>query len=125
MKTTYICHRSGFYVEKGCGMRHLKTQGSRKIKSVCPSEIKVILLQNGTVNVNFIEIHIGHNNDLGHVNISKNEKMEIASNIASKIPLASILDDVRESVINNELERIYLLTRKDLNNISQCFNLNL
>lgn len=106
-------------------MRHLKTQVSRKINGLCPFQINVTILESGRVNVNFIETHIGHDNVLRHVNISKNEKIEIANKIASKIPLTSILDDVRDSLTNNELERIHILTRKDLNNISQCFNLNL
>lgn len=33
-KTTYVCHRSGFYAKKGQDMRHLKTQGSKKIITV-------------------------------------------------------------------------------------------
>ncbi|XP_050498322.1 uncharacterized protein LOC126879297 [Diabrotica virgifera virgifera] len=124
-KHSYICHRSGFYVKKGKDMRYLKTKGSRKINGICPSQLKVCILpENGNVKINFIQTHIGHDNDLGHLNITKNEKIEIASKIASKIPLVSILDEIRDSVTNNKLERMHILTRKDLHNISQTFNLN-
>ncbi|XP_050506252.1 uncharacterized protein LOC126884365 [Diabrotica virgifera virgifera] len=124
-KQSYICHRSGFYVKKGKDMRYLKTKGSRKINGICPSRLKVCILpENGNVKINFIQTHIGHDNDLGHLNITKNEKIEIASKIASKIPLVCILDEIRDSVTNNKLERMHILTRKDLHNISQTFNLN-
>jgi hypothetical protein len=38
----YYCHRSGNYIPRGNGLRHLKTQGSNKINAYCPASIKVI-----------------------------------------------------------------------------------
>nr|XP_015839955.1 PREDICTED: uncharacterized protein LOC107398907 isoform X2 [Tribolium castaneum] len=120
----YVCHRSGFDVKKGEGLRHLKTQGSNKINGICPSEILLKIQDDGTHNVIFIETHIGHDNELGHLNLTDSQRMDLASKIASKVPFASILDDVRNSVTGNNLERMHLLSRKDLHNITQLFNLN-
>lgn len=50
--------------------------------------------------------------------------MEIASKIASKVSFRSILDDIRDSVSDDKLERIHLLTNKDLHNIVYAFHLN-
>ncbi|EEZ98894.1 hypothetical protein TcasGA2_TC004509 [Tribolium castaneum] len=121
----YACHRSGFYVKKGERLRHLKTQGSNKINGICPSEILVKIQNDGTHNGIFIETHIGqHDNQLGHLNLTDSQRMDLASKIASKVPFASILDDIRDSVTGNNLERMHLLFRKDLHNTTQLFNLN-
>nr|CAI5819381.1 unnamed protein product [Callosobruchus analis] len=80
---TYICHRSGFYVKKAQDIRHLKTQAKKLMEYV--------LLKSN----NFIQTHVGHSNALGHLNIAASEKLEIACKLASKIALASVLDDKR------------------------------
>ncbi|KAB0804500.1 hypothetical protein PPYR_01470 [Photinus pyralis] len=74
----YVCHRSGYYKRKGKGIRHIKTQGTKKIDGFCPAGIK----------------------------------------------LTVILDEVRDSICNSELDRTHLLTKKDLHNIQQTLNLN-
>nr|CAI5837169.1 unnamed protein product [Callosobruchus analis] len=50
--------------------------------------------------------------------------MTIAEKMAENVPLPAILDKIRDSVANEKLERIHLLTKKDLHNISQTYNLN-
>lgn len=122
-KTVYICQRSGFYIVKGSRKRHLKIQGSKKINGICPSEMHVAVLKNGEHKVIFTETHVGHDNDLGHLNLTVTQTMEVAGKIATKAPFSCILDDIRDSVTNNKLERIHLLTKKDLHNITQTFNL--
>ena len=86
---------------------------------MCPSELYVKVFQNGMHEVNYTETHVGHDDDLGHLNLTV-----AAGKIISKVPFLSILEDVRNSVTNNKLERINLLTKKDLYNITQTFNLN-
>lgn len=56
--------------------------------------------------------------------MTSHERKVIAQKIASKIPFSDILDEIRDSVTNCELERIHLLNRKDLYNIEQSFKLN-
>nr|CAI5819118.1 unnamed protein product [Callosobruchus analis] len=50
--------------------------------------------------------------------------MTIAEKIAENVLFPAILDEIRDSVANEKLERIHLLTKKDLHNISQTYNLN-
>lgn len=113
------------------GIRRLKTKGSNKIDGICPAEISVKVFGDGTHEVAFINTHVGHTTDLEHLILSKSEKEMLASKIAAKIPFGTILDEVRDSKCDNKfeqtdnkLERTHMLTRKDLHNIKQCFNLN-
>lgn len=71
--------------------------------------------------VNFVETHVGHGNELGHLNLTVSRRMEIASKIANKVSFRSILDDVRDSVSD---DKFHLLTNKDLHNIAYAFHLN-
>ncbi|GFR10768.1 uncharacterized protein TNCT_141, partial [Trichonephila clavata] len=52
------------------------------------------------------------------------ERKIIASKIAAKIPLDNILDEIRNSISDAGLERVHLLTKKDLHNIEKSFNLS-
>lgn len=120
----YVCHRSGHFVTKSKGMRHLKTQGSNKINGFCPAGITVLIKENGVHMVKYVKTHVGHKTDIGNLFLTSEERQSIAAKIASKKPFSVILDEVRDSVSNSELERIHLLTRKDLYNIESSFNLN-
>lgn len=119
----YICHRSGNYISKSKGLRHLKVQGSNKINGFCPASIKVHLTENRGCKVFFVDKHVGHENELGHLWLTSKEREELANKMTLKIPFNTILDEVRDTVEGSQLERIHLLTRKDLNNIEKSFNL--
>ncbi|KAF2888892.1 hypothetical protein ILUMI_17281 [Ignelater luminosus] len=62
--------------------------------------------------------------DIGHLFLSTLDRKNIAAKIVSKVPLQTILDEVRDSVSNCQLERINLLTKKDLYNIEKAFHVN-
>lgn len=123
-RTIYWCHRSGIYVPKGKGIRHLKTQGTCKIDGHCPAQLNVTSYADGKLEVIFTKTHVGHGSDLGHLKLTSNEKSEIAAQIAANVPFNAILDGIRNSLANCELDRMHLLTRKDLHNIKQYFILN-
>lgn len=114
----YQCHRSGkFYSRsRAKGLRRLKEHGSNKINAYCPASIKVTESE-GQYSVSYQTTHVGHQNDLGHLKLSDDEKKFIALKIAAKIPFDKILEDIRDNIPNSGLERIHLLTRKDLQNI--------
>lgn len=120
----YECHRSGLFTSKGNGIRHLKTQGSNKIGAFCPANIKFLKDEEGKCSATFMLKHVGHTNDLGHLYLTAEERKQLAVKIASKIPFDTILDSIRSSVSNDEIERIHLVTRKDLYNIECSYNLN-
>nr|CAI5855279.1 unnamed protein product [Callosobruchus analis] len=82
----YICQRSGYYFTRGANKRHLKIQGSKKINGFCPSEIRTIVSGNGEHEVSFIETHVGHDNSLGHLNLTASLRMTIAEKIAESVP---------------------------------------
>lgn len=121
----FMCSRSGCYVPRGKGKRHLKIQGSNKINGRCPAQIVVNeSINDGTCSVIYTETHFGHQTDLGHINLTVSQRENLALKIQQKIPFGSILDDVRNSVIDSNLERIHLLTKKDLHNIRQSVKLS-
>ncbi|ERL94932.1 hypothetical protein D910_12204, partial [Dendroctonus ponderosae] len=122
---TYICHRSGFYKSRSLGVRHLKSQGTKKINEYCPAGIQVVIdNERGNHEITFVRTHVGHQNDLSHLFLTKEERTMIATKIAMKIPFDAILDDIRDSVTASYLERLHLLTKKDVFNIEACFNLH-
>ncbi|KAL3277347.1 hypothetical protein HHI36_012698 [Cryptolaemus montrouzieri] len=125
VKTSYFCHRSGHYSPTGNGLRCTKMKGSVKINGYCPASIKLLQLNDGVCQVHFIETHVGHSSDtnLEYLYLSKDEKQKIAAQIADNIPFDDILQGVENSMSDVALERIHLLKRKDLYNISRCFNL--
>jgi len=121
----YKCHRSGFYNSISTGQRHLKTQGSNKINGYCPASINVIE-SNVTkkCTAKFNGNHVGHENEIGHLPLNKCTRDEIVSKISQNIPFEKILEEIRENIANNHLERTHLLTKKDLYNIEASYNLN-
>lgn len=48
----------------------------------------------------------------------------VAAKLAEGVTLQKILDDIRESIHTEELERLHLITRTDLHNIKRDFKLN-
>lgn len=121
----YKCHRSGFYNSKSTGQRHIKTQGSNKINGYCPASINVIESKvTKRCNVKFNSNHIGHENEIGHLPLNRCTRDDIASKISQNIPFDRILDEIRDNISNNHLERTHLLTKKDLYNIEASYNLN-
>ncbi|KAJ8869624.1 hypothetical protein PR048_028617 [Dryococelus australis] len=119
----YVCHRDGKFVSRGANKRRLKTIGSNKIGGHCPA-LLTVKTSADSVLVNFCKTHVGHTMDLGRIMISAEDKKVIAQKIAAKVPLEEILDEIRDSLDGENIERKHLLTRKDLHNIAKTYNLN-
>ncbi|KAF8771722.1 hypothetical protein HNY73_019102 [Argiope bruennichi] len=119
----YKCHRSGVFVSRGKGKRHLKINGNNKIDGYCLAKIKVVKNED-KCRITFTETHVGHSCDLGHLFLSKEDRYTLATKMASNIPFDVILDCVRTSMSDEGLERMHLLTRKDLHNIKKSFHLS-
>lgn len=121
----YKCNRNGFYISKSLGQRHVKTQGSNKINGYCPASINVIeskFTKKCTIKYN--NNHVGHESEIGHLPLDKVTRNDIASKISQHIPFEQILDEIRDNISNNQLERTLLLTKKDFYNIEASYNLN-
>lgn len=85
-KTTYFyCNRSGFYSQKGKGNRRLKTQGSCKIDGHCTSTViltertKIDDAQDLEFQADVCKTHYGHDRQLGHIRIAKEDRILIAN----------------------------------------------
>nr|CAI5828068.1 unnamed protein product [Callosobruchus analis] len=89
---------------------------SIKINYVCHIKLKE------KEEVRYVSTHIGHKNYLGYLNLGIIKRQELAAKIALKIPFEAILDEVRESIYDGNLERSHLLTKKDLYNTERSFN---
>ena len=122
-KVTYACFRDGYHKSKGKNIRHEKVLGTNKINGYCPAKMDVFINPSKGIRVDFLKTHVGHKNDLGRLKLSQQEKEDLAKNIALGIPFDKILDTIRSSVTNDEVERRYLVTRKDLKNIARDYNL--
>jgi len=71
--------RTGQYSAKGKGKRNLKSQGTCKIDGHCTSTIQLIENSNtGECHVIICKTHYGHNPQLGHIRLSKEDKNLIA-----------------------------------------------
>ncbi|GFU49660.1 uncharacterized protein TNCV_2906231 [Trichonephila clavipes] len=103
--------------------RNMKIAGSNKINGKCPSKMKVYEDIESKVTVEFTKTHVGHGIDLGRMQITREEKEDIAKKLENKIPVEAILDDIRNS-INQKLERIHLITRQDIKNIKEEYNIS-
>lgn len=115
MSTTYFkCNRSGYYKSEGKGVRHLKSQGTRKISASCPAAIT--LYENGeTFEAFHVSTHFGHATQLCHLNLRAQVKKQLAAKLALRIPKREILNQVHEN-LTGTMKRQHLVTMHDLHN---------
>lgn len=118
----FYCHRSGVFESTGDGKRSTKFYGSNRLNSNCPSMMKVIEKEH-EIHIEFTETHVGHKNAIGKLHISEDDKLKICAQLQQKIPISTILDNIRDTNSAN-YDRRYLITRKDIHNIKQEFNIN-
>ena len=124
-KKLFYCNRSGSFQSRGKNIRNIKIQGTRKCEGKCPSTISMTT-DNITkkVSVCFVETHAGHLNELKHIDVCVESKKQLASQIKLGIPYNIILQNIRNTVTDDKLKRVHLVRRKDLDNITESFNLN-
>ena len=85
----FYCYRDGFFQEKVPRKKSLKSQGSNKINASCPSQIICKEYPQGEVRVSFINGHHGHDKEnLGHLQLTKDERAAIAGKLVSILTLA-------------------------------------
>ncbi|KAJ8912340.1 hypothetical protein NQ315_014707, partial [Exocentrus adspersus] len=101
-----------------------KCQGTNKINSACTSQIKVVISDN-MCTAFYYKTHYGHDVELQHLRISSRDRATIAGKLASGVSISRILDDNRQNFSADKLQRIDLLTRKDIHNIKHSFNIDI
>lgn len=118
----FDCHRSGQFISKSKGKRNLKLTGSNKVNGKCPAGMKVVV-NGGKCRVNFLSTHVGHNLDLSHLPLAEQDRESIAAYIELGVPFPAILDKIRRTVRDSNLERVHLTTMQDLHNIAAAYNI--
>ncbi|XP_072394744.1 uncharacterized protein [Diabrotica undecimpunctata] len=123
----YDCSRSGKSREVShIRKRTKKCQGSKKINVACTSQIKLIKNEtNSRVKAIFDKTHYGHSVDIQHLSIPKVERANIAQKLNSGVSVTRILDNNRNNFNDEKLKRIDLLTKKDIHNIKNAFNIQI
>ncbi|XP_072387209.1 uncharacterized protein [Diabrotica undecimpunctata] len=102
-------------------IRTEKSGGSIKIKGVGPSRLICKLRDRGQVSVSYWKTHAGHKEELRTMHLSKAEEKMIVEKLTSGVPSSRILEDSRK-LKTPKLERLALLTSKDLSNLSRKYN---
>ena len=97
--------------------------GICKINRNCTSTLNVSNLTNGEVKVEICYTHNGHTREIQHTWLPKEKRQELAAKIQQGVPREIFLDDVRDSVTENNFPRHHLLGKKDLLNIERAFGL--
>ena len=121
--TYYYCNRSGFFDTKGLGSRHSKFQGSSKINAHCTACITTTKQEySDNICVYVCKTHYGHQCALGHTRLQHNQREAIAGKLAQGVQVQHILDTIRDTV-GERLDRIHLISRKDINNIERAYGL--
>ena len=121
----FYCSRSGKVRSRGTGRRAMKIQGSSKISEKCSAFMKVTVDKaSEEVQVHYSLTHIGHENKLGHLRMSEELRQTIAGKLANKVPVDSILDDIRDN-LGDTLQRDYLTSKQDIHNIMHQYNIDL
>lgn len=120
-KTYYYCHRSGPQRSRGSGVRVPKAQGSNKTGCFCPAIFIVEQNEEGLA-VTYQKTHQGHDDNLGRLNLSQEERVMICEKLKSGIPLETVLDVIRENATDLTTP-LNLISMKDLHNIKRDFQL--
>ena len=120
----YYCNRSGYFLSKRDSKRHLKSQGSSKLNTYCTSSITLRTGEGclNNVEVEFCKTHYGHSVTLGHIRLTEEAKLNIATKLLHGVTFERILDDIRDSV-DSTIQRVHLTTRKDIENIERAYGL--
>ena len=112
----FYCNRSGPFQTRGKGVRMIKSQGSSKLDAYCTASMQLSYQPDGSIKA-INKTHYGHTCSLGHKPLPQHICSELATQIAMGINFDVMLDKVRNNVNGDHLERVHLLTKKDLNNI--------
>ena len=123
----YYCNRSGKYRSTTTGKRMTKLQGSSKLDEYCTAYMRVSQSQSCHANVlvEYCSTHCNHtpSEDIGHLRMPEELRMRIAAKLHQGVSITKILDDIRDTVTINGLQREHVTNRKDIINIKQTFNI--
>ena len=120
----YYCNRSGTYVPKAKRKRQLKVQGSAKLGHYCTSYIKTRENVNtGGIVAEVCETHYGHEQELRHLRIPQQTRVNIASMLSQGVTSKGVLETIRDNC-DIGITRDHLVTPMDITNIRHSFNVH-
>lgn len=82
------------------------------------------LICTGLISVNYIDTHVGHNNEVRTQRLSKDDKHYLLSQLKAGVSTDRIIKNARELQQDNEPSKLNLITRKDLNNLARINNVD-
>ncbi len=120
----YYCNRSGFFKSESKGERSLKNSGSSKIDSHCTAGIQLKTCNDGKIAAKVYHTHYDHFAELCHLRIPIDVRLKVAHQLSEGISLNKVLDKIKETLTSwEDRERVHLLTKKDLSNIENSYQL--
>ena len=112
------CNRSGKVRIQGQAKRQLYVQGSCKTGLSCIAHMKVMQdTITGVIMVEYCSAHNSHSVQLAHLPVPSDIKHKIAAKLHDGVLVEKILDEIRDSMPNEQISREQLLSRQDILNI--------
>ncbi|XP_035224085.1 uncharacterized protein LOC118196736 [Stegodyphus dumicola] len=121
-KQYFYCHRSGFHTVKSENIR--MNAKSKKIGFSCTCTMTVTLKNDGILSVELFPQHYGHQQNIGLLYLTKNEKQMIASKLEQKVSIDEILKGIQDKLLTSlKPSRFHLVNRQDIYNIQSAMKL--
>ncbi|GFS74260.1 c2H2-type domain-containing protein [Trichonephila clavipes] len=121
----YICNRSGIAKLKSERKRNEKIGGSVKCGKTCPAYMTVIREQKEEaikIIVQYQSVHGGHEMQVGKLRLYREDRRNLAALLKVGVPYTNIIENIKKKC--PPTERLGLLTKKDLHNVSRDFEVD-
>ncbi|GFW12405.1 uncharacterized protein TNCV_816581 [Trichonephila clavipes] len=102
-----------------------KLRGSIKYGKTCPAFMTSIREQQQEaikITVEYQSVHAGHEMEVGKLNLHGDDRRNLAALLKAGVPSTKITEDIQNKCLPTE--RLGLLTKKDLHNVSHSFKLD-
>ncbi|GFT64727.1 c2H2-type domain-containing protein [Trichonephila clavipes] len=122
--TYYMCHRSGISIIKSERKHNEKIGGSVKCGKTCPAFMTSIREQQEAIKitVEYQSVRAGREMEVGKLNLHGDDRRNLAALLKAGVPSTKIIEDIQNKCLPTE--RLGLLTKKDLHDVSHSFKLD-
>ncbi|GFV56590.1 putative zinc finger transcription factor protein 17 [Trichonephila clavipes] len=112
---------SGISIIKSERKRNEKIGGSVKCGKTCPAFIKSIREQQQAIKITieYQSVHAGREMEVGKLNLHGDDRRNLAALLKAGVPSTKIIEDIQNKCLPTE--RLGLLTKKDLHDLSHSF----
>ncbi|GFX09648.1 uncharacterized protein TNCV_2186441 [Trichonephila clavipes] len=121
----YICNRSGIAKLKSERKRLEKIGGSVKCGKTCPAFMTAIREQKEEaikITAQYQSVHAGHEMQVGKLRLHEEDRRNLAALLKVGMPYTNIIENIQKKC--PPTERLGLLTKKDLHNVSRDFEVD-